>query len=719
MIDISIEKLDYLFQSYNYQVAKQSNNELRIYTLRYGMYHAAELIKLNETVDASSAKLEFSLLGYATEVKIFSSKEEIEEYLFEGFFIKTPLGNELQRRYKVFVSQQLRNLPEDSIYKYIDSPYSILVQNEIGAVIESASFETGTSIPLIAKINQLLLNTLGSIFIIIEAPAGFGKTCTAYEILNSFSTTESKKLPFFTELSRNREARIFKHILLNEIDEQFPLGIKKNIVIEQITKGRIPLIIDGFDELITRESTKEEVESMLSTIVELLNGEAKVIVTTRKTALFSSKEFFKTVDKSSNNFSIARIEIKEPTLENWLSSERIQLLKSKDFPLEYIENPVLLAYLRNISFQRFSSYLSNDTEVSIVDKYIDYLLKREQKRQNLKLTVEEQLRIFRKLVRFMTEFNFTAESKDILKDLIKEYNHKILKRSLNDYIPEEKPSFDDLVETLSNHAFLDRKQNGKIGLTNDFIFGILIAENLILGKYEEYYPDYYKIIPQDFALKALQSYKIQTKENRINLWTKFNEKEFNYDVLFFFNLDYYFLNKFNRKYSDLIIDGCEIEDINFNNSEFFQSVFSRVQFKNCVFDLRIFTNCTFQNCAFTDCSLTPVNCKKRFNDFALFACHDNNGFLDKITERIKNSKNDKLVLNDYEILKIFFHPKHSKPIARNIDFLKSTLSEYSPDQINHKISVLERNHHLYFKDHNCFISDSGIIYFTKLKDSIT
>lgn len=138
--------------------------------------------------------------------------------------------------------------------------------------------------------------------LIIEAAAGFGKTCTAYEILNRYTENNSDKLPFFTELARNREARVFKHILLNEIDEQLPSGIKQNVVIDQITKGRIPLIIDGFDELISKDSKKEDVESMISTIVDLLKGEAKIIITSRKTAIFNSEEFLEIISALNSAF---------------------------------------------------------------------------------------------------------------------------------------------------------------------------------------------------------------------------------------------------------------------------------------------------------------------------------------------------------------------------------------------------------------------------------
>lgn len=339
--------VDKLFESYNYKIAKNSTKDVRIYTLQYGMYHAAEIISFDEKTDVLKFKNELSDLGYATDIKIVKNLEEVEEYLFEGFFIKTPLGNELKNRYKNFVRKQLLNLPEGSQYKYIDSDFDLILQNKAGEVTEAKSYSSKDN-SIIDKINELFTQTSGALFIIIEAPAGFGKTCTANEILNSITVENSKKLPFFTELSRNREARVFKHILLNEIDDQFPNGIKQNVVLEQIYKGRIPLIIDGFDELITKDSNKEDIESMLSTIVDLLQNDAKIVITSRKTAILSSDEFIDTINSSIEDFSLARFEIKEPTIENWLNSDRIRFIEENGFPINQISNPVLLSYLRNI-----------------------------------------------------------------------------------------------------------------------------------------------------------------------------------------------------------------------------------------------------------------------------------------------------------------------------------------------------------------------------------
>ncbi|MCG2461467.1 NACHT domain-containing protein [Flavobacteriaceae bacterium F89] len=720
-----IEKLDELFKSYNYSVSSKSNSDVRIYTLRYGMYHAAEILLINENFDPKEIKSEYSELGYATEIRPLKDIENIEEYLFEGFFIKTPLGNELKTRYKQFVSKQIKNLPEGSKYEYVKSSYDILQQDETGALIETQTYDGSTGLPLIEKLNSLMSESKGALFIILEAAAGFGKTCTAYEVLNTFSTKHTKQLPFFTELSRNREARIFNHILHKEIDEQFPNGIKRNIVIEQITKGRIPLIIDGFDELITKESNKEEVESMLTTIVELLKGKAKIIITSRKTAIFNSDEFLNSINQSKNDFSLARIEIKEPTIENWLSKERISLLEQNNFPLDQVANPVLLSYLKNISEEKLQSYLNDSQDSSLIDKYVDYLLKREQIRQNIKLNTETQLRIFRKLMRFMTEFNITAESKDTIKDLIKSYNQKILQSSLKEYISEEKPSMEDLVETLSNHVFLDRKPNGDIGFVNDFIFGLLVGDNLILNKYEEYYPEIDKILPQDFASKAVQSFKIQSVDRRKMLLEEFNSKPFNFEPKFFFNLEYSYLNKFRREYNNLYIDDNELNNILFEtNQQFTECVFSNITFNNCVFNLIAFCGSTFHNCSFYNCQLEPCN-NKKFNDFAVFACTSNNDFLETLDSLLDQNQEDSKVeniahkdLNEIFVLSQFFGIGNLKPRARKFSHLKDILIEYQPKEINKILSSLKSKGYLHFKDDVGFIAKSGINYFNQNKSQL-
>ena len=62
------------------------------------------------------------------------------------------------------------------------------------------------------------------------------------------------------------------------------------------------ILIDGFDELLSKDFSTDstelrDVESMLNTILDLLVGNSRIIITSRKTAIFSSEEFNSLIDK--------------------------------------------------------------------------------------------------------------------------------------------------------------------------------------------------------------------------------------------------------------------------------------------------------------------------------------------------------------------------------------------------------------------------------------
>ncbi|TDS66214.1 NACHT domain-containing protein [Myroides indicus] len=704
----NLNLVDRLFESYNYKIARTSTNDVRIYTLQYGMYHAAEIISFDKAIDVSKFKNEFSELGYATDVKVVKNLEEVEEYLFEGFFIKTPLGNELKNRYKNFVKKQLSNLPENSQYKYIDSDFDLILQNNLGEITEAKSYSSKDH-SIITKINELFTKTAGALFIIIEAPAGFGKTCTANEILNCITVENSKILPFFTELSRNREARVFKHILLSEIDSQFPNGIKQNVVLEQIYKGRIPLIIDGFDELITKDSNKEDVESMLTTIVDLLQNDAKIVITSRKTAILNSEEFIETINSSIENFSLARFEIKEPTIENWLNPNRLKAILENEFPISQISNPVLLSYLRNIPLEKLEDFLTT-SEGTLIDKYFDYLLTREQERQNLKLDNQTQFRVFRKLNRFMSEFNFTAETKETIKDFLKEYNIQILQESIKQYKEKDiKPSIDELTETLSNHVFLDRKTDGNIGFINDFIFGFLISENLILEKFQEHYKgNFTRVIPQDFAQKSLEASRVQSISNKNKLWEVYNEHDFGYDSVFYFDADYFLKNEIKRNFKTLFLSDRTIKNLLFTKYSFENCVFAGITFENCTFSTSTFKKSSFQNCKFYNCILQDKT-SIIYDDFGIYVCQDNNDLIKEINslyckDNDKNEDESDNSLTEQKVLLQFLQVDEKRPKPRKFSVIKQRLSEYSDKEINNIIDSLIRKGYLHFKDDVGFIT---------------
>lgn len=375
---MNVEHLDRLFQEYGYDV-KEKTTSYRVYLLNQGMYHGAEIQIMDDSTDANPILERYSKLGYHAKQQRFKSIEQAESYLFKGFFNTQTTVNDINRRYSEFAANQVKHYCNHGIkYQYISMPYSIYSEGVEDTI-------NGTS-DIISAIKEAI-NRKGAHLVVVEAAAGFGKTCTAYEVYKSFLENSEYQKPIFTELSRNRDAKHFKYILWSEIDKEKDTTAKQELVVYNIKKGKIPLIIDGFDELLSKNIDNgkigqlnefEQVETMLSTIGDLLTDEAKIILTSRKTAIFAGVEFGDWVDSYNGNFDVIRFQLEKPNIKQWLSTERYDEIIGKNVPLDSISNPVLLTYLRNISEEDFGDLLIYPE--TITDKYFEHLLNREKVR---------------------------------------------------------------------------------------------------------------------------------------------------------------------------------------------------------------------------------------------------------------------------------------------------------------------------------------------------
>ncbi len=713
MNEAFINQLDELYTRYGYEPRK--SKQTRVYLFTKSIYNGADIVKTGTDEEVEKLQSEYSKGGYAVKIRKFKTIEEAEDTLFRDFFKADGVIFNLKNRYKNFVQKLMNNLPENAQYQYIRSSYDYteysIDQDVINTVSVSAEDDSNS---LVGKVVKQINEHQGPLLIIIEAAAGYGKTCTAYEILQEFISIPSFKLPFFTELSRDRSAKIFKHILQFEIEEQFSNRVDSNLVIHQIKSGRIPLIIDGFDELITKDfsfssNQFEQVESMLSTIIDLLTENAKIIITSRKTAIFNSEEFHNWMIDRDINYTLSRVTISEPKIENWLRKERLDIINANSFPVEQIANPVLLTYLRYVKLDELSEMIFGNQ--SIVSRYFDFLLTREQTRQSLLIEPETQLRIFRKLVRLLTEWDTKAESKEFIKDLILDYNKTILEETKRKYTPDKRPRTDQLADTLSNHAFLDRKESGKIGIVNEFVLGTLIAENLTLGKYLQYNEKFYDNITQMFALLAVQAFQVQPKENKEQLWEVFNKFPFSYDPQFFFKIDIDFKNEIVRDYKLATLNDFHLEGYSFTKEGQFEStIFTECSFKDCKFSLLAFKDSSFVNCHFYNCELLAD--KERFSDsyFTVFGCVDDNDFVNKVYKYEATHEDEKINI-EKEILDLYFKKGSYKPRHRQLSHIKNELSDYDFKIVSKLIHKLEKDGYIQLNGDLSFLTRVGIAHY--------
>lgn len=587
--------VDKIYKSYGFEIKDEDPN-VKTFLYKKGRYFGVDIIPLIDTeetlISANHIQDKYSKLGYAVNIKTFKSEKDIEIELFKSFFSYDSTISRLKRKYSVFENKQSKSLL-GSPYLYIPTPYEVFDSNELDS-----------NATLLESIESIL-NRESSQLIIIEAAAGYGKTCAAYEILNNLLKQDTNIItPLFTELAKNRGANIFRYILLDEIDTEFPT-LNSELVINEIKNGRIPLIIDGFDELLDKVNVSnievasgfDEIETMLDTIGNLLTQNSKIILTTRKTAIFSGLEFDKWLQKWESNFQVSRFSLKEPRIKDWIGVKRFDVVKENNVPIQYVANPVILTYLRNVPFDDFVNQIKNSE--LLIENYFSRMLERERERQNLFLTVVQQYEIFKNVTKMLLEFDITVESKNFFKDIIKDQNLKVLEYSRTLYTGQNKPSIDNLIDTLATHALLDRKgrEESQIGFINDFVLGIFVGEIICESSIEK--------IEKDFSFYMLDlactAFKVQNKKNKLLLWDKVNSVRNKLQPISVFTYDVSLKEGLARDYNELTVYDITFFDIRFEGYKVANTVFLSCYFKNCIFDISYFNGVSFVDCTFHNC----------------------------------------------------------------------------------------------------------------------
>jgi len=622
------ENIISLFRKYGFEYNKAaSNGDFLAFTFKSGFFHNAEIVSLNiddrEIVEKEMEKVAVDLeqLGFSTKKAFYKNLEEIEKTLFDGFFNVSVWKEKIQSEYQGHCDRTLSVLPSEAdTYSYIQVPYLKNNQrNNDESIIKNIC-------------DSLLVD--GPQLTIIEAPAGFGKTCTSYEIINSLVNDYDKApIPFFTEFSRDRQARVFGHIFVREVDKSFS-SVNSDVVIEEVKEGRIVVVLDGFDELlhdnssIPNEHNKfENAEPMLETISELLTQNAKIILTSRRSAIFDGEMFNDWVNRYEDKFTINRFRLDKPEIKDWIPPERLVALNNTEVDITKLSNPVLLSFLRFVNDDSFIE-LCNQPSL-IVNQYFSAMLEREMDRQELRMNPQQQTELLKLVAHDMCDNNYTADSKEKIISVIKEKASHLLNDVRTLYSPKDKPTIDKLATTLSNHAFFDRSNQGEnnIQFINEFVFGNYIAEGIVSST------DDWIASDERFVEPAILSYLARDTEQRDLLWNKL--------ALMCDFLEPSSRMRFEAALTDHVEEDkyshSDITSIVLKNLDIFQvgnitaSIFNDCSFHNVNFNLCNLEDITFLNCSFWNCTyqITPL----KTPDVNFYNCRDNNSFIDEIEEQ--------------------------------------------------------------------------------------
>lgn len=577
-----------IFQLYGFSFMPEfSKGKVSTFVIKQGVFDNAYVVASAPSSAVGTCTEELRNLGYAVKTIFPSSDADVRRELFDGFFQKSKAKRKIAFEYQKYIDKVVKSYPANARnYSYVSAPF--LLNGE----------EDGESFVIETIIKELAKN--GPKLILLEAAAGFGKTSTAFEICKELANNPEKPVVMLAELSRDRKAKIFRHILLEEIDRSFP-SLSSNLVEEEIKHGNVVVVLDGFDELLRgskEENEFEQSEAMLETIAKLLTGNAKVILTTRKTAILEGEGFYNWADSHQNHFETVRISLLEPRIRDWLAGSRISDLEHAGISLPNISNPVLLSYLNFMSDESFKQAI--DKPESIHDRYFNAMLEREQERQKLHMSPKLQSALLTRLAADMVSRNYTKDFRSEITRYLIESEIALLEETRAKYSPEERPEIEELAIKLSNHAFLDRiSSDDRIGFINDFVLGSYVGKSILEFSGSEWVGE------ELFIEVAIEAFASKPNEIRKELWGKLGWVIDAISDQNRISFESRLLAKVVGCYKDSTVNDTLFEGVEF----FSQGRLEGTTLCNCVFrDCTIYAdniyNCCFVDCSFYQCRIT-------------------------------------------------------------------------------------------------------------------
>lgn len=691
-----IGQLKQLFQLYNYVVERECK-ECIVFALKAVMYPAIEIIPLSDKNHELIEKIrkEYQELNYSVKVQKTYNLEVLEGYLFNGFFHVIQANSRISDKYRQYTSHVIESYgmeSDNTMYEYINIPF----EKEI-------NFKYTTPCTNIVDSIKKDIQTDSPTLVIVEAAAGFGKTSTSYEILKTYEGIRIDIRPFFMELSKDRAATTFHYLLLSQINRDFDILLKEDLVLYNIKKGKIPLIVDGFDELLSRDIDNgkkdvkfDDVETMLSTIAELLTNQAKVILTTRKTAIFSGEEFvewYEELQSKGASFNIIRYQLGLPNIKAWLPQQRIDRLPKEI--LISMNNPVLLGFLKYLSNDEFD-ILANDTS-KLIDCYFHKILYREITRQDIPLNVIEQLVVLRRLACVYGGLDVTSQVRSEVKNLLMTNSSGLLEKYITPNL-----DLDSLTNKLTNHALLDRKEDNRVGFINEMVFGLLLIQSLINDNDEMsilFQNEFSARNIDKMLLASLFLSEVQKNKLYKNLYEKCNLN--NYSK---FWSDIKLRNETCHSFKEVSFQDGFISDSFFGtrDSVFENCTFTNILFKSCVLDFAYLNNSTFISCSFDECEFKD---DKSSCDF--YNCKSNVEYIDTHNYEYTNLKID--TDEKKEILKLYLQVGGQTRRMRMISKVRE-ISSLSSRDFKRVMSSLISEGFIVYNGDKSFITDDGIEY---------
>jgi WD40 repeat protein/uncharacterized protein YjbI with pentapeptide repeats len=240
--------------------------------------------------------------------------------------------------------------------------------------------------------------------VLVLGDFGMGKTFLLYELARRLGEVRGPLLPILCELRHIEKAHSLDNLLAQHMQQHCIEPIDPTSFRRMLRLGKVALFFDGFDELALRTSYERATEH-LTTLIDAVDGQAKVIITSRpqhfindqqiKTALAKPLEEVQTYIVRLLPFERPQIRLflRNKLGDNLAAQRRYQLLDEVKDLLGLSHNPRMLGFIAEIEEKELIAARYKHGTITaahlyelIVNKWLSYEVKRVGER-----TIDSQL----------------------------------------------------------------------------------------------------------------------------------------------------------------------------------------------------------------------------------------------------------------------------------------------------------------------------------------